>query len=234
MRTRQYIAKIQRKIIVSQATSEWLKSKRLVAPGVTDGTMSLVLLTAACINMVSSRLPCVRQYNQPITTENPVTCIKYKGNDCPNLSACWRKKRGKCQQAHKTPSNNVAIGSPNLCDMRGRANPRQPISSPAWTQVEKITATSIIYHASCPNRGHVPVIILYENATSIFIITINPAANKYHFIFTFHLAILPSRFCVWPGMPVRAVSHNATSDGAIVPRNNSTCWTTTNGVKKKV
>ena len=47
IRERKYAAQIQRSVRVSQATSEELRAKGFVAPGTADGTMSLVLLTAA-------------------------------------------------------------------------------------------------------------------------------------------------------------------------------------------
>jgi len=84
---------------VSQATSEVLSAKGFVAPGTAYGTMSLVLLTAACSNMTSSRLPWVRQYSHVAATDSAVTCSRYSGNDCPNVSLAGTKNSGKCQLA---------------------------------------------------------------------------------------------------------------------------------------
>src|SRR5690242_13867045 len=95
IRTRNQAAAIHRNTTVSQPTSEVLSAKGLVAPGTIEGTMSLVLLTAACISMTSSRLPWVRQYSHAAATESAVTCRRYNGNDCPDLSIPGTKNRGR-------------------------------------------------------------------------------------------------------------------------------------------
>src|SRR5439155_16548623 len=86
MTTRRYAATIHRSETVSQATSEVLSARGFVAPGTADGTMSLVLLTAACNSITRSRLPWARQYSHAAATDNAVTCNRYSGNDCPNVS----------------------------------------------------------------------------------------------------------------------------------------------------
>src|SRR5262245_56873557 len=59
--TRKYAAQIHKSATVSHATRDEFREKAFVAAETADGTISLVLLTAACISIVSSRLPFVRQ-----------------------------------------------------------------------------------------------------------------------------------------------------------------------------
>ena len=61
-----------------------------------------VLLTAACINIVSSRLPFVRQYSHAIATESAVTASRYAGNDWPDLSVPETKKKDRMDLPART------------------------------------------------------------------------------------------------------------------------------------
>src|SRR5262245_47423176 len=105
---------------VSQATSDAFTENGSVAPGVLVGTMSVVLLMAACIIIVMSRLPPVRQYNQAMATEIAVVPSTYTGNDCPPLSPTI-KKNGRCHRAQRTPRSRPAHGRPTRVARRGSA-----------------------------------------------------------------------------------------------------------------
>lgn len=74
MRYRKYTANIQSIIKVNPPAREMFHSNGFEAPGTAEGTISLVLLMAACISMVSNKLPWVRQYNQPMAIEIAITC----------------------------------------------------------------------------------------------------------------------------------------------------------------
>ena len=127
---------------VSHATSDVLIANGLGAVD-TGVDTKFVLLTAACISIVSSRLPLVRQYSHAIAAESAVTPTRYAGNDWPDLSVPETKKNGKCQHAQIIPTIMLATGSPTRLDRRGNAYPRQPSSSPAWTGVENTIAANI-------------------------------------------------------------------------------------------
>jgi len=60
MRQRKYAAATHNSVAVIHATSDVLKANGLVAPGTAEGTMSLVLFTAACNSITRSRLPPVQ------------------------------------------------------------------------------------------------------------------------------------------------------------------------------
>src|SRR3989442_15572440 len=89
--------RIQSRVTVIQATSEWLSAHGFVALGSAEGTISFVLFTAACMSMTGSRLPRVWAYSQAIATDSAVTCKRYTGNDWPAVSAPEMKNRGRCQ-----------------------------------------------------------------------------------------------------------------------------------------
>jgi hypothetical protein len=59
MRNRKYAAHIHKRPRVSHPIIEAFTAKALVGFGPAEGTISLVLLTAECINMVRKRLPLV-------------------------------------------------------------------------------------------------------------------------------------------------------------------------------
>src|SRR5687767_14769686 len=70
---RKYPAQIQSSRTVSQATTEVLNPKGASAPGTAEGTMSLVLLIAACSSIVSNKLPPVFHQSQASATDRAVT-----------------------------------------------------------------------------------------------------------------------------------------------------------------
>src|SRR5436190_21461132 len=131
--------------------------------------MPAVLLMEACSNIVSNKLPFVRQKTHAIATEIAVTAMRYKRNDWPKLSLPGMKKKGKCQHAQITPNALLAPASPNCFVRRGSAYPRHPISSPAWTGVENMIATIIKYQGTCPNRGQVPRVSRFKSAAASLI-----------------------------------------------------------------
>src|SRR6202171_446267 len=97
---------------------------------------------------------------------------------------------------------------------RGSAEPRQPISSPAWKGVEKAMATGTTYQASMPKRGHAPVTTRWRSATVSLIAAMYPMANRYHRAPTRHMN-MRRRSARTPVLPsARAVSQRATREGA--------------------
>src|SRR4029078_8684599 len=100
------------------ATSEVCSENGLAAVGAGAGTR-FVLFTAACISIVRSRLPRVRQYTHAIATEIAVVPKTYAGNDWPDLSVPARRKKGRCQHPQMIPTMMLAARSPTLADNRG-------------------------------------------------------------------------------------------------------------------
>ena len=75
-------APIHRSATVPQATSDARTANTSVDVETGVGT-KFRLLTAACITIVSSRLPRVRQYSHAIATESAVTLNRYGANGWP-------------------------------------------------------------------------------------------------------------------------------------------------------
>src|SRR5262245_30951908 len=179
--------------------------------------MPATLFVAACISIVSNRLPFVRQYNHAIATEIPVTATTYTGNDCPTLSPMGGKNNGKCQHAQITPRKILATGRPSAADKRGSANPRQPISSPACTGVETAVAMISRYHGVLPNGGQTAASARCDAATAILITSMYVTASTYHRRSVGARAIR-ARIAPTPSRPsLCATSASATTAGATVP-----------------
>lgn len=81
------MAAIQITPAVSRPRSAASGTNGLVAGRATPGTMPATLFSAACMSTASSRLRFVLPYSYPMATDNPMTCTRYSGNDCPYVSA---------------------------------------------------------------------------------------------------------------------------------------------------
>jgi type VI secretion system (T6SS) phospholipase Tle1-like effector len=113
----------------------------------------------------------------------------------------------------KVPAEADAEGSAS----GGSANPRHPVSSPAWTGVEKTIAHGMTYQGDAPTAGHEPVAARYVRATATLVTGMSPIAKTYHTMADG--AVTPARSSAsTPARPVvDAVIPIATSDGANVP-----------------
>ena len=101
---------MQSKAVLIHAIGDACMDHGFRAMGSVDGTMSVVLLTAECINITSNKLPLVRQYSQAIVTERATTLTRYMGNDWPNLSPPTKKKKRQMPGGPNDADNNTGYG----------------------------------------------------------------------------------------------------------------------------